>query len=178
MITTERLVLRPWREDDLDDLARMCGDPDVMADYPARQTRSEAADRLARYRKTFEVHGFTRWALVGRNNGKFIGYTGIQPVFTEHPLSHMSSNEPTVEIGWRLVRSAWGQGLASEAARASLDDGFSRMHFREVLSYTTPHNARSQAVMRRIGLVRTAERDFLDPSGTQYIVFAISRSGG
>jgi len=172
MIETERLILRPWREDDLDALARMCGDPEVMVDYPAPQTRNECAERLLRYQTTFRQYGYTRWLLEARDDRRFIGYTGIQPVFADHPLRNRSSDKPTVEIGWRLVRSAWGQGLASEAARASLADGFSRHRFREVLSYTTPQNARSQAVMRRIGLVRAAEKDFVDSSGNSNIVFA------
>src|SRR5258706_7234598 len=143
MIYTERLALRPWRESDGDALAKMCADPNVMVDYPRPQTREESDERLRRYLDTFDRHGICRWALEGRSDGAFIGYCGIQPVFDDHPLA------PGAEIGWRLVRSAWGQGYASEAARASLLDGFLRCGLLDILSYTTPDNLRSQAVRLR-----------------------------
>ena len=175
MIETERLILRPWRDSDLDDLARMCGDPAVMVDYPAPQTREDCVVRLTRYRTAFEQSGFTRWALFRRDDATFVGYTGIQPVSADHPLAQLSPVRPVVEIGWRLVRAAWGHGLATEAARASLEDGFSRCGFGEVLSYTTPRNERSQAVMRRIALSRRPTLDFSDPDGNRYIVFGTAR---
>jgi RimJ/RimL family protein N-acetyltransferase len=170
MIFSERLVLRPWRRQDGDELARMCADPSVMVDYPRPQTREESNARLDRYIATFAENGFCRWALERRTDGMFIGYAGIQPVFKDHPLA------PGVEIGWRMVRSAWGFGYASEAARVSLVDGFARCGLLEVQSYTTPENHRSQAVMRRIGLARETERDFAGPDGQEYIVFKASRS--
>jgi len=170
MIETERLILRPWRDEDRDDLARMCADPNVMVDYPKPQTREESDERFMRYAATFAKHKLCRWALERKSDGSFLGYTGIQPVFDEHPLA------PGVEVGWRLVRSAWGSGYASEAARASLLDGFLRCGLLEILSYTTRDNGRSQAVMRRIGLVREASRDFADQNGQEYIVFRANRS--
>jgi RimJ/RimL family protein N-acetyltransferase len=166
MIETARLILRPWREEDRDDLARMCGDPDVMVDYPEPQTREESDVRFRRYSDCFEKQGYCRWALERRADGAFVGYTGIQPVdFPDHPLAG------SVEVGWRLVRAAWGQGYASEAARAPLRDGFLRCGMAEIRSYTTTINARSQAVMKRISLMREAERDFVHTNGDTYVVF-------
>ena len=170
MIETERLILRPWRDEDRDDLARMCADPNVMVDYPKPQTREESDERFMRYAATFAKHKLCRWALERKSDGAFLGYTGIQPVFDDHPLA------PGVEIGWRLVRSAWGSGYASEAARASLLDGFLRCGLLEILSYTTRENTRSQAVMRRIGLGRDLSRDFVSPDGPENIVFKANRS--
>ena len=166
MIETERLVLRPWREEDRDDLARMCADPNVMVDYPAPQTRAESDVRFERYRDTFERFGFCRWAVERRSDGKFLGYTGINSTFSpDHPLA------PDVELGWRLIREAWGFGYASEAARASLCDGFTRCELNKVYSFTTRENLRSQAVMQRIRLIRDEARDFVDPQGVRNIVF-------
>jgi ribosomal-protein-alanine N-acetyltransferase len=165
MIETDRLILRPWREEDRVPLAQMCADPNVMVDYPHPQTREESYARFERYRTCFDANRFCRWAIERRADAMFLGYTGIQPVdFPEHPLAGL------VEIGWRLVRAAWGQGIASEAAIASLRDGFSRCGLREIVSYTTTVNARSQAVMRRIGLERDAGRD-LRLSNEQYVVY-------
>ncbi len=165
IIETERLILRPWREEDRGDLAAMVADPATMVDYPQPQTRAESDVRFQRYRATFERAGYVRWALRLRESGDFVGYCGIQPLEPDHPIGEGS------EIGWRLRRVHWGKGLASEAARASLRDGFERCGMTLVYSYTTTVNARSQAVMRRIGLERLAAKDFTHPNGERYIVY-------
>jgi RimJ/RimL family protein N-acetyltransferase len=154
MIETPRVRLRPWRESDRAPLAAMHSDEEVMADYGGPLTRTESDAKLDRYAAVFEAYGFSRFALE-RLDGAFLGYVGIMPIWPTHPVA------PGVEIGWRLVRSAWGHGYASEGARAALHDGFARHGWGEVLSYTAPDNARSQAVMGRLGLAREQHRDFV-----------------
>lgn len=154
MIETPRVRLRPWRESDRAPLAAMHSDEEVMADYGGPLTRAESDAKLDRYAVTFKTFGFSRFELE-RLNGAFLGYVGIMPIWPGRPVS------PGVEIGWRLVRSAWGHGYASEGARAALYDGFARHSWGEVLSYTAPDNARSQAVMGRLGLPRDPHRDFV-----------------
>jgi len=143
----------------------MCADPNVMVDYPAPQTRAESDARYERYRDSFAKFAFCRWAIERQSDAKFLGYTGIQPLSQQHPLALH------VEIGWRLIREAWGLGYASEAARASLRDGFLRCKLTKVYSFTATENLRSQAVMRRIGLHRNDAQDFIDRAGNQYIVY-------
>src|SRR5207244_1325049 len=87
-------------------------------------------------------------------DGKFLGYGGVMPVRDDHPIGLHD------EIGWRLIRKAWGNGYATEAARAALIDVFRRVTLLEVLAYTAPDNLRSQAVMKRLKLKRDASRDF------------------
>ncbi|HEY4942038.1 MAG TPA: GNAT family N-acetyltransferase [Rhizomicrobium sp.] len=169
MIETEHLVLRPWREEDRADLAAMCADPDTMVDYPQPQTRAESDVRFERYRATYERIGYCRWALRLREGGDFVGYCGVQPLEPDHPIGEGT------EIGWRLRRAHWGKGYASESARASLHDGFQRCGMKDVFSYTTTENARSEAVMRRIGLERLKAKDFTHPNGDRYIVY-VARS--
>ncbi len=154
IIVTDRVVLRPWREADFEDFVALHADPEVMIDAPTVNTPAESEAKFRRYKDAFQKFGYCRWALE-RRDGAFLGYVGIMPVPEAHPVA------PGVEIGWRLVRYAWGQGYASEGAKAALADGFGRMRFAEVLSYTTPENLRSQAVMRRLGLEREAARDFV-----------------
>jgi RimJ/RimL family protein N-acetyltransferase len=101
----------------------------------------------------FDRHGFCRWALESLD-GSFLGYTGIMPGHEGHPLG------PHFEIGWRLVRKAWGQGYATEAGKAALDDAFTRIRLTEVIAYTAPDNFRSRAVMARLGMQRDPSRDF------------------
>lgn len=153
-IETERLLLRPWREDDLDPLAAMQADAEVMADYGGIESREASRSKLERYRAAYEAEGFCRW-VVQLKGGGLIGYVGVMPIFPGHPL------EPGFEIGWRLVRAGWGRGYATEAARACLDDVFGRIGLSEVLSYTAPDNLRSQAVMARLRLTRRPELDFV-----------------
>lgn len=153
-ITTERLALRPWRDEDLAPLGAMQTDPEVMADYGGPQPLEASRAKLDRYRAAFDAAGFCRWAVEARGGG-FIGYVGVMPIFPGHPRA------PGHEVGWRLVRAAWGQGYASEAARACLADVFGRIGLVEVLSYTAPDNLRCQAVMARLGLTRRPELDFV-----------------
>lgn len=153
-ITTDRLVLRPWRESDRAPLAAMHADVEVMADYGRPLDRSESDAKLDRYQGAIETLGFGRWALQDRT-GALLGYVGVMPIFPGHP------RDPGFEVGWRLVRAAWGKGYATEAARASLSDAFGRIGLSEVLSYTAPDNLRSQAVMARLGLTRRPELDFV-----------------
>jgi RimJ/RimL family protein N-acetyltransferase len=152
-IATERLVLLPWRADDLAALVEMQADPEVMADYGGPQGPDASAAKLKRYQAAYDALGFTRWTV--ETAGAFIGYVGVMPIFPGHP------RDPGHEIGWRLVRAAWGRGYASEAARAALVDAFARVGLAEVLSYTAPDNLRSQAVMARLALTRRPELDFV-----------------
>jgi RimJ/RimL family protein N-acetyltransferase len=153
VIRTPRLRLRPWDESDRVELAALHSDPDVMLDYGGPLTRAASDAKLDRYAAAFREHGFCRWA-VERLDGGFLGYTGVMPGPHHHPLG------PHHEIGWRLVRRAWGQGYATEAARAALEDIFMRSDLTEVLAYTAPDNRRSQAVMARLELQRDPTRDF------------------
>ena len=153
MITTSRTILRPWRDEDLDAFADMLADPEVQADAGGPVDRDAAARKMARYRDAHDRLGYSRWVVTDHDDG-FLGYVGIMPIDAWHPRA------PNVEVGWRLVRRAWGAGFATEAARASLADGFARFGFDEVLSYTAPDNTRSQAVMRKLGLARDEARDF------------------
>jgi RimJ/RimL family protein N-acetyltransferase len=158
IIVTARLRLRSWRLTDADAFAALHADPEVMSDYGGPIDRSESDAKLARYRAAFAEHGYARWAIEA-HNGAFLGYTGCGQAVADHPLG------PHTDIGWRLVRSAWGRGYATEAAGAALDDAFARLRLAHVLAYTAPDNVRSQAVMKRLGLRRDAARDFSVPFG-------------
>jgi RimJ/RimL family protein N-acetyltransferase len=165
VISTERLILRPWSVDDRDPLARMCADPDVMWDYGKTFTRAESDRHFDRYDEACNRLGFGRWVVRRRDDGTFLGCCGVMPIFADHPM------EPGFEIGWRFIRAAWGNGYASEAARASLEDAFRRCGMTEVWSFTAANNIRSEAVMRRIGLTRVAARDWIDSDGQHHVVY-------
>jgi RimJ/RimL family protein N-acetyltransferase len=152
-IETPRLRLRCWHEADREAFAAMHADPEVMHDHPNPFGRAESDLKFDRYAAAFRRYGICRWA-VERWDGAFLGYTGIMPLPPEHPLG------PHREIGWRLLRSAWGNGYATEAAEAALADAFGRMGLNEVLAFTAADNLRSQGVMTRLRLQRDPSRDF------------------
>ncbi len=153
-ITTERLLLRPWRLSDSADFAAMNAHPEVMADLGGPLTLEASDQKLERFRRSFDDHGFTRW-VIEDGDGRFVGYCGTAWWDDdEHPVG------PHHEIGWRLVRDAWGKGYASEAAQAALTDVFARKDVDRVLAYTASDNVRSQIVMERLGLRRDTSLDF------------------
>ncbi|MGF6228679.1 RimJ/RimL family protein N-acetyltransferase [Inquilinus ginsengisoli] len=153
ILTTPRLRLRPWCDEDRDAFAALAADPEVMRDLGGPLDRAGSDAKLDRYRAAFDRHGFCRWA-VESAAGEFLGYAGLMPLGPDHPLG------PGAEIGWRLMRHAWGRGYATEAAAAALRDGFGRLGLAEILAYIAPDNLRSQAVMARLGLQRDPSRDF------------------
>ena len=153
IIDTLRLRLRCWTVLDRDAFAALNADPEVMLDQGGPLSREASDAKLDHYAGAFQQNGYCRW-LVESREGEFVGYTGVMPSPSGHPLGLH------VEIGWRLVRRKWGHGYATEAAGAALKDAFVRVGLPEVLAYTTPENLRSQAVMARLKLHRDPSRDF------------------
>ena len=156
-LRTERLVLRPWRDSDLEPWAAMNADPEIRRHLGALMTREQCDARVARFQANFDRRGYGWWAVEVRSTGEFVGLAGLDQVDDGLPFTG-------VEIGWRLARSAWGHGYATEAALAALAFGFETLGLPEILAVTTVDNLRSQAVMRRIGMTRDPAEDFDDPT--------------
>ena len=153
IIETKRLCLVPWHDGHRTPFADMCADAEVMADLGGPLDRDAAMAKLTGYQKAFREHGVSRLALEDRS-ATFMGYVGIMRHQGDHPIgAHF-------DIGWRLVRGAWGYGYASEAAGAVLKDFFKHCDVNEVLAYTSPNNHRSADVMRRLDMERRPELDF------------------
>ena len=158
-IRSERLTLRNWRESDRAAFAALNNAPEVTQDLGGPPDRAASDAKFDRYVTAFEKHGFCRWALEDAA-GQFLGYAGVMPSRPHHPLG------PHADIGWRLKRSAWGRGYATEAARASLRDVFARAQLKEVLAYTSADNLRSRALIGRLNMQRAAALDYSEPLGT------------
>jgi RimJ/RimL family protein N-acetyltransferase len=154
VLVTARLRLRAFRDADRLPFAALNADPEVMEHFPDRLTRAESDAFVDRIAARWAADGHGLWAVERLADGTFLGFTGIAK------LAWL----PTPEIGWRFVRSAWGQGLATEAARAARDWAFAFLGLDEIVSVTTVGNERSRAVMRRIGLTRDPADDFLHPN--------------
>lgn len=156
-VETDRLRLRRWREADRQPFAAMNADPRVMEHFPAVQSRDQSDAAYERIVSHFEQHGFGVWAVEVPGLSPFIGFVGLCiPRFD-------AAFTPCVEIGWRLDRAYWGQGFATEAARASLQFGFESLGLNEIVSYTVPANTRSRRVMERVGMERVLDGDFDHP---------------
>jgi RimJ/RimL family protein N-acetyltransferase len=156
-ITTARLVLRRWRDDDRAPFAAMNADPDVMRYFPRPLTREESDRLMERIEARFEDERIGQWAVEHRQDGRFLGFTGLAPATFE------ASFTPAIEVGWRFARFAWGYGYATEAGRAALQFGFEVRHLETILSWTSVTNLPSIAVMKRLGMRRDPADDFDHP---------------
>ena len=156
-IRTPRLILREWRDADVEPFAAMNADPRVMEHFPAPLARAESEALVARIRAHFAEHDFGLWAVEVPGVAPFIGFTGLSRPNFEAPFT------PCVEIGWRLAFDHWGRGYATEAAQAALEFGFERLRLAEIVSFTAPVNRRSIRVMEKLGMTRNPADDFEHP---------------
>jgi RimJ/RimL family protein N-acetyltransferase len=151
-----RVLLRGWRDVDLDAFAALNADPRVMEHFPKLPSRDETAAMMARMQAAIDARGWGNWAL--EVDGACIGFAGLSvPGFQAHFT-------PCIEIGWRLTFDAWGHGYATEAAQLALAYGFDVVELPEIVSFTAATNGRSQRVMQRLAMRRRIEDDFDHPA--------------
>lgn len=158
VLTTERLILRPWREDDLEPFAALNADPDVMRFFPSLLDREQSDAMAHRLAGRIVDNGWGLWAAEVKDGAPFIGFIGLQPIPFD---AHFT---PALEVGWRLDKAFWGRGYAPEGARAALDYAFRTLGYDEVVSMTIPVNQPSQRVMQKLGLTRDPADDFDHPN--------------
>ncbi len=158
MIETERLILRPWRDDDLDAFAAMSADAEVMRHLNGPVHRDEAIGIVARLRDAQAERGHCFWAAERREDRALIGWCGLMA--TDIPDTPIRDE---LEIGWRLARDAWGRGYAREAAEATLAWGWAETGRERILAWTVQANAASWGLMGRLGMERAPELDFEHP---------------
>lgn len=158
ILETERLRLVDFTTAHSDDFAAMNADPDVMAFFPATLTHHQSAAGLQCIIAHGEEYRFSLFAVHLKSDNRFVGFTGRLHVNFD---AHFT---PAVEIGWRFPKSAWGQGLGPEVARACLTYGFNDLGFEEIVSFTAALNKRSIGVMEKIGMQHDAADDFDHPN--------------
>lgn len=162
-IETPRLLLRPFTGDDLDDFATLHADPEVTQ-FVRPLDRGEAEERLRVDEREWEERGHGLLAIADKGTGAFLGRTG---------LKHWPQFEET-EVGWILRRDAWGHGYATEAARACVEWGFSRLELPYLTAMISPANTRSIPVAERLGFTPLREDELL---GEPVVVYALRPSG-
>ncbi|GAC1440467.1 MAG: GNAT family N-acetyltransferase [Mycobacteriales bacterium] len=146
-IHTARLLMRPWREQDRGPFAAMNADPVVMAHFPGLMSGPDSDAFVDRIEAHFAEHDYGLWAV--QDETGFLGFTGLLWSTFEAPFN------PSLEVGWRLKRDAWGKGYATEAATAALQRGFEEVE--RITSFTALTNERSWRVMERLGMRRDVE---------------------
>jgi RimJ/RimL family protein N-acetyltransferase len=156
-LRTERLLLRPFLDDDLGAFADLNADPQVMRHFPAPLSRAESDDLAALLLANVSEHGFSVWAVELPGRARFIGILGLSRATFAAPFT------PCVEVVWRLAAAHWGQGYATEGARASLRFGFEELRLDEILAWTARENHASRRVMDKIGMRRDPDADFDHP---------------
>jgi [ribosomal protein S5]-alanine N-acetyltransferase len=153
VVETARLVLRGFRDDDLDAFAAMSADAEVMRYIGPGETldRNGTWRTMAGFNGHWSLRGFGMWAIERKSDGAFIGRTGL----------HHPPYWPDLEAGWTLARNAWGHGFAREGAAAVL--AFARQHFhgQRLVSYIRPGNERSVRVALALGARRDGDADLL-----------------
>ncbi|MBA3232649.1 MAG: GNAT family N-acetyltransferase [Propionibacteriales bacterium] len=145
--------MRSWRAEDREPFAEMNADPEVMRYLPEPLTRAESDALVDRLEGRLAAAGYGLWALEVVESGEFIGFTGLNPMPDGVP------GAGGMEIGWRLRRSAWSHGYATEAGLAALAVAFDQVGLGELWSLTAVGNAPSRAVMSRLGLTHVATQD-------------------
>lgn len=156
-LTTERLVLRAWRDTDRAPFAALNADPRVMEHFASALSPAESDAMVERIGRHFASHGFGLWAVEAPGVAEFIGFVGLVHV----PFT--AAFTPAVEVGWRIAAEHWGRGYATEAARRAVVFGFAELHLEQIVSIAMSANQRSRHVMEKLGMQRSAADDFDHP---------------
>jgi RimJ/RimL family protein N-acetyltransferase len=143
-LRTERLLLRGWRDSDLDGWAAIAADVDVMrwVGEPAGMNREDAWRHIAYLVGHWELRGFGLWAVEERDGGELVGRIGLN-----HP-----EGWPGLELGWTVVRSRWGRGYATEGGRAAIDWAREELGADHLISLIADDNSRSKRVAEKLGM--------------------------
>jgi RimJ/RimL family protein N-acetyltransferase len=153
-LRTERLLMRGFREQDLDGWAEICADPEVTrwVGDPDGLSREEAWRRMAYLVGHWALRGHGQWALIAQDTGELVGRAGL---LFPHAW-------PGLELGWLVARQHWGKGYAPEAGRATLEWAESALGADHVISLVEPHNERSARVAEKLGMTLEGRTKILD----------------
>lgn len=157
-LETPRLIFREWKEEDLPHFARMNADPLVMEHLPRPLDEKTSAKLMWRFQDHFKSHGFGLYALERKEDGEFVGFTGLNTVEFETPFV------PATEIAWRLDYEYWGHGYGSEAGKAVLEHGLKSLKLKKIVSFTVEDNHRTRHLMEKIGMHYVEGADFDYPA--------------
>ncbi|MCX7547189.1 GNAT family N-acetyltransferase [Xanthomarina sp. F1114] len=148
---SERLGFRNWNKNDLTEFAKINADIDVMAHFPNTLTTTETSEFIERLQNHYKTYGYNYFATEILETGEFIGFIGLAY------QDYKTDFTPAVDIGWRLKKSAWGNGYATEGAKKCLDFAFKKTELKKVIAVCTERNFKSESVMKKIGMTKAGE---------------------
>ncbi len=151
LFRSERLGFRNWSKNDVTEFAKMNADSDVMEHFPKTLTQKETEELIVRLQKQFDENGYTYFVTEVLESGAFIGFIGL--AFQEYKTDFT----PAVDIGWRLKKSSWGNGYATEGATKCLEYGFQKLGLNTVIAVCNEKNTQSENVMKKIGMTKIGE---------------------
>lgn len=157
LITTDRLILRPWKEEDLAPFAAMNCDPRVMEFFEKTFSKEESDAFAQKIIRDYENRDYGFWAVEVKNGASFIGFVGLNYWDLEMDFA------PCVDIGWRIAYERWGNGFVTEAAQRILSYGFKVLMLPEIVSMATIQNYRSRRVMERLNMTYSEKDNFYHP---------------
>lgn len=156
-LETERLIIREWRDDDLDEFHAINSDPKVRETLGPIMTRDQVADLILRMQDLQAKNGYCFWALETKADERLIGWCGMIRGAHDVPVADK------LEIGWRLASDTWGNGYVTEAAKACIAWAANQFPDEDVWAITSETNLRSRAVMERLNMVYLPAMDFDHP---------------
>jgi len=176
-LKTKRLILRPWKEEDLEPFARLNADPRVMEYLPTVLTKKQSEATLKSSQAHIEKYGWGKWAVTLLDTGELIGRIGLGEVDFQ---ANFTAN---IELGYRLAFEHWGKGYASEGAAECLKFGFETLNLSEIVSFTAIQNMRSRRIMEKVGMYHDSKGDFDHPQLPEghplrrYVLYRIKNAG-
>lgn len=157
---SERLGFRNWNSKDLDEFVKLNSDKEVMEYFPELLSKKKVVDLIEKLKHHFKKNGFTYYATEVLETKEFIGMIGLAH------QKYKTIYTPAIDIGWRLKKSAWGNGYATEGAKRCLEYAFNELNIQKVIAVCTVHNKKSEKVMQKIGMVKKGS--FMHPEVSMY----------
>ncbi|WP_103071420.1 GNAT family N-acetyltransferase [Aquimarina sediminis] len=153
LFRSQRLGFRNWTSDDLEPLAQINDDDDVMEFFPFKPSKEETEAFIARMQKMLTEKGFCYFAVDILETNEFIGFIGLSE------QTYLDEMGPFIDIGWRLKKSVWNKGYATEGAKACLRFGFDQIGLEKIYSVAPEANIKSELIMKKIGMQRVHSFD-------------------
>jgi RimJ/RimL family protein N-acetyltransferase len=151
LFTSERLGFRNWNLSDIDKMHEINSDEEVMEFFPGLLTKEETSEFVMRMKSEFEKKGFCYFAVEKIENNEFIGFTGLSEKTYEADFT------PCIDIGWRIKKSEWNKGFATESAKRCLEYGLNELRIDSIYSVAPKINTRSERVMIKAGMKKLYE---------------------
>ncbi|GAA4274692.1 GNAT family N-acetyltransferase [Aquimarina gracilis] len=143
---SERLGFRNWNFNDTEPFFKICSDDDVMEFFPSKPSKQDTQDFIYRMQEMQKENGFCYFAVDILETEEFIGFIGLCK------QNYIKDLSPFVDIGWRLKKSVWNQGYATEGAKACLEYGFDKIGLDKIYSVAPEINKKSELIMKKIGM--------------------------